>query len=58
MFGFDPFQVRYAGNEFKRLLEAVAEGAEAAKNVSSNVLYCHASTSLTDDDFSPLQLLY
>ena len=34
LFSFDPFQVRYAGHEFRRLLEAIAEGAEAAKNVS------------------------
>ncbi len=33
---FDPIQVRYAGNEFRRLVEAVASRARTFSQVSSD----------------------
>ena len=42
--GFDPIQIRYATSEFRRLLEAVADGALAAKKVSGVTLTSYMSS--------------
>ena len=43
---FDPIQVRYAGNEFRRLVEAVASRARTFSQVSSD--YDHVIEYLTE----------
>lgn len=43
---FDPIQVRYAGNEFRRLVEAVASRARTFSQVCSD--YGHVKEYLTE----------